>query len=89
MKEFEGQFECLRENTEKYITFSIPTKKEHDNGKSIKYKIKFVLYTSMQISQSFIESPIFNSVILTNVAFDAFTNSLSSSIFGSKLFMFK
>ena len=27
-KEFEGEFECLRENTEKYITFSVPIKKE-------------------------------------------------------------
>ena len=26
-KELEGQFECLGENTEKYITFSVPTKK--------------------------------------------------------------
>ena len=25
-KEFEGQFECLGENTEKYITFSVPIK---------------------------------------------------------------
>ena len=39
---FEGQFECLGENTEKYITFSIPIKKELDNGKSIAYKIKFI-----------------------------------------------
>ena len=23
-KEFEGQFECLGENTEKHITFSVP-----------------------------------------------------------------
>ena len=27
-KEFEGQFECLGENTEKYITFSVSIKKE-------------------------------------------------------------
>ena len=27
-KEFEGEFECLRENTEKYVTFSVPIKKE-------------------------------------------------------------
>ena len=27
-EEFEGEFECLGENTEKYITFSMPTKKE-------------------------------------------------------------
>ena len=26
-KEFDEQFECLRENTEKYITFSVPIKK--------------------------------------------------------------
>ena len=26
-KQFEGQFECLGENTEKYITFSVPVKK--------------------------------------------------------------
>ena len=35
-KEFEGQFERLQENTEKYITFSVPIKKELDNGKTIK-----------------------------------------------------
>ena len=34
-KEFDGQFECLGENTEKYITFSVPIKKELDNGKTI------------------------------------------------------
>ena len=27
-EEFEGRFECLGENTEKYITFSVPIKKE-------------------------------------------------------------
>ena len=27
-KEFEGELECLGENTEKYITFSVPIKKE-------------------------------------------------------------
>ena len=26
-EEFKGQFECLGENTEKYITFSVPMKK--------------------------------------------------------------
>ena len=41
-KEFNGQFERLGRNTEKYITFSVPIKKELDNGKSIKYKIKFI-----------------------------------------------
>ena len=41
-KEFDGQFECLGENTEKYITFSVPIKKELDNGKTITYKLKFI-----------------------------------------------
>ena len=27
VKEFDGNFECLGENTEKYITFSVPIKK--------------------------------------------------------------
>ena len=27
-EKFEGEFECLRENTEKYITFSVPLKKK-------------------------------------------------------------
>ena len=40
-EEFKAQFECLGENTEKYITFSVPIKKEN-NGKTIIYKIKFV-----------------------------------------------
>ena len=40
-KEFEGKFECLGENTEKYITFSVPIDKELDNGKAITYKLKF------------------------------------------------
>ena len=34
-KKAEGQFECLGENTEKYITFSVSTKKTLDNGKTI------------------------------------------------------
>ena len=50
-EEFKGQFDCLGENTEKYITFSAPIKKEVgkkeevDNSKkkkTITYKIKFI-----------------------------------------------
>ena len=41
----------LGENTEKYITLSVPTKKEHDNGKTTMYKLKFIdSYRSMQNS---------------------------------------
>ena len=43
MKEFEGNFECLGENTEKYITFSVPIKKKIENEDlEITYKIKFI-----------------------------------------------
>ena len=49
-KEFEGKFEFLGENTEKYKTFSIPiekevTKTDKDGSKSVvtvSYKIKFI-----------------------------------------------
>ena len=37
-----GQFECLGENTETYIAFSAPIKKELDNAKTITYKLKFI-----------------------------------------------
>ena len=40
-KEFEGSFEFLGENAEEYITFSVPIEKQHDDGKIIKYKIRF------------------------------------------------
>ena len=39
-EDLKGQFECLGENTEKYITFSLPIK-EDDNSKKITYKLKF------------------------------------------------
>ena len=43
MKEFEGNFECLGENTEKYITFSVPIKKKIENKDlEITYKTKFI-----------------------------------------------
>ena len=49
-KEFEGELECLGENTEKYITFSAPIKKEitkkdkdsNDKIAKISYKTKFI-----------------------------------------------
>ena len=41
--EFEGNFECLGENTEKYVTFSVPIKKRIKNkNMDVTYKIKFV-----------------------------------------------
>ena len=57
-REFKGYFHCLGENTEKYITFSVPIKKEENDGvkmcdngrgitlaqkkKIVTYKLKFI-----------------------------------------------
>ena len=38
---FKCKFECIGENTEKYVSFSVPIKKEHDNDKTITCKLKF------------------------------------------------
>lgn len=40
--EFEEQFEWLGENIKKYITFSVPIKKENGNSKAITYNIEFI-----------------------------------------------
>ena len=37
------ELECLGENTEKYISFSVPIKKEHENDKTITYKSRFII----------------------------------------------
>ena len=43
VKEFNGNFECLGENTEIYITFSVPIKKKIENKDlEITYRIKFI-----------------------------------------------
>ena len=43
VKEFNGNFKCLGENTEKYITFSVPIKKKIENKDlEITYKIEFI-----------------------------------------------
>ena len=48
VKEFEGTFECLGENTEKYITFSVPIKKKIENKDlEITYKIKLLIVTDL------------------------------------------
>ena len=41
-EKFQGEFECLGENKEKRITFSVSLKKENNNGKKITYKLKFI-----------------------------------------------
>ena len=55
VKEFNGNFDCLGENTEKYITFSVPIKKKIENKDiEINYKIKFIdscRFTSSSLSK--------------------------------------
>ena len=55
VKEFYGNFECLGENTEKYITFLAPIKKKIENKDlEISYKIKFIdsyRFMSMPLSK--------------------------------------
>ena len=41
-EEFEGDFECLGKNKEKYIIFSVPIKKESIEDETIIYRIKFI-----------------------------------------------
>ena len=40
--EFKGELNCIGDNMEKYITFSVPIKKECDNNKTVTYKLKFI-----------------------------------------------
>ena len=43
-KEFQGELNCIGENMEKYITFSVPVKKKKKcyDGKTITPKLKFI-----------------------------------------------
>ena len=41
-EEFKGELNCIGENMEKYITFSVPIKKECDDSKTIAYKLRFI-----------------------------------------------
>ena len=40
--EFKGELKCFGENMEKYITFSVPVKKECGDGKTISIKLRFI-----------------------------------------------
>ena len=55
-EEFKNDFECLGENIEKYVTVSVPLKKEHDNDETITYKLKSI------DSYRFIQSSLSNLV---------------------------
>ena len=59
-EEFDRYFECLGENKEKYITFSIPIKIESNNDQTIIYRIKFI--------DSFRFMPTFLSALVDNLS---------------------
>ena len=40
--QFKGEVNCIGDNMENYITFSVPIKKELNNGKTVTYKLKFI-----------------------------------------------
>ena len=42
VEEFKGELNCIGENMEKYITFSVPIKKECSDGKKNAYKLRFI-----------------------------------------------
>ena len=67
-EEFEGEFECLGENTEKYITFSVPIKKKiAKKDKNCNDKI-----TKMSCEIKFIDSYRFMSTSLSNLVSNLF-----------------
>ena len=70
-EEFKKQFSCLGENTEKYITFTVPIEKEvtriDKNGEEITKNISYIL--------QFIDSVRFMAIPLSNLA-----NNLSKRI---------
>ena len=54
-EEFEGQFTCLKENTEKHITFSVPTEQEvtrTDKRAKKSQKLYFTEYNLLTVQDS-------------------------------------
>ena len=64
--EFKGELNCIGDNMEKYITFSVTIKKECNNGKTITHKLNFIdSFRFMSTSLSELAdnmSGIFNSI---------------------------
>ena len=42
VEEFKGDLDCIGQNMEKYITFSVPIKKKCGDGKTIAHNFKFI-----------------------------------------------
>ena len=63
-EEFEGDFKCLGENKEKYITFSAPIKTESIEDETIIYRIKFIdSFRFMSTSLSTVVDNLSNKII--------------------------
>ena len=67
-EEFKGEPNCIGENMEKYITFSVPIKKECDDNKTITYKLRFIdsfrfMPTSLSELVGNLSGKFFNSII--------------------------
>ena len=76
-REFKGNFECIGENAEKYITFSVPIKKEHDNSKPTIYRLKFI--DSCRFMQPSLSNLVYNlSEIHNKGSKNKFTDSMRS-----------
>ena len=76
-RKFKGNFECIGENTEKYIAFSVPIKKEHGNGKPSIYRLKFI--DSCRFMQSSLSNLVDNLLEIHNKGSkNKFTDSMRS-----------
>ena len=73
---FKGNFKCLGENTEKYITFSASIKKEHDNGKTTTCKLKFI--DSCRFTQSSLSNLVDNLSKINDKEPNKFINTMRS-----------
>ena len=67
-EEFKRELNCIGENMEKYITFSVPIKKECDDNKTITYKLRFIdsfrfMPTSLPELVDNLTGKIFNSIV--------------------------
>ena len=82
-KEFEGQFKCLGENKENKITFSVPIKKEVDNGKAITYKLKYIDSLMSTSMSQFVDN--LSKFIAKNVEIKAVNLSVSLKGLNNKL----
>ena len=92
-KEFKDNFECLGENTEKYITFSVPIKKVLDNdndndkkngkgkkAKTITYRLRFI--DSCRFMQDSLSNLVDNlSGINNKVSQNKFIDNMRSMVF--------